>query len=122
MRGMVLSDYLSQDGIGHYFGQEFKTFLTSFTDEEDVAVYAERIKAMCETNGESLEISYDHLAKSKPVLAYVVSNSPAEALRIFDRFAMDVTLDIFPHYDDIRQEIHVRISDLPEPENLRDLR
>jgi DNA replication licensing factor MCM2 len=115
-------DYISQDGVAQYFEREFKSFLTSFTDEEGVAVYAERIKAMCESNGESLDVSYLHLSKTKPTLGYVVSNAPAEALRIFDRVAMDVTLDIFAHYDEIRQEIHVRISELPYPENLRDLR
>lgn len=73
-------------------------------------------------NGESLEVSYLHLAEIKANLAFYVANAPAEVLKIFDVVALEVVLSGFEEYDQIKSEIHVRITDLPICETLRDLR
>ena len=39
-------------------------------------------------NSELLEVSYLHLALSKPILAYFLNNSPAAMLTIFDEVAL----------------------------------
>ena len=39
-----------------------------------------------------------------------------------DSAAKDVTLSMFPQYEHITREIHVRITDLPLIEELRSLR
>ena len=39
-----------------------------------------------------------------------------------DSAAKDVTLSLFPQYERITREIHVRITDLPLIEELRSLR
>jgi DNA replication licensing factor MCM2 len=73
-------------------------------------------------NAESLEVSYLHLALSKPILAYFLTNSPTGMLTIFDQVALDAILVYYPNYERIHAEIHVRISDLPLSTSLRDLR
>lgn len=73
-------------------------------------------------NSESLEVSYLHLAASKPILAYFLANSPQSLLSIFDTCALDAILLYYPNYQEIRDEIHVRITNLPTASSLRDLR
>jgi len=73
-------------------------------------------------NSESLEVSYLHLALSKPILAYFLNNSPAAMLTIFDEVALAAILVYYPNYERIHSEVHVRITDLPLSSSLRDLR
>jgi DNA replication licensing factor MCM2 len=73
-------------------------------------------------NSESLEVSYLHLALSKPILAYFLTNSPAAMLAIFDEVALAAILVYYPNYERIHSEVHVRITDLPLSSSLRDLR
>lgn len=63
-----------------------------------------------------------HLAISKPILAYFLTNSPTAMLEIFDEVALTAILVHFPSYKRIHSEVHVRIADLPLSLTLRDLR
>ena len=88
-------------------------------------IYAQRTKqidASPSDNSESLEVSYLHLALSKPILAYFLTNSPAAMLEIFDEVALAAILVYYPNYERIHSEVHVRIADLPLSSSLRDLR
>jgi DNA replication licensing factor MCM2 len=67
-------------------------------------------------------VSYLHLALSKPILAYFLTNSPAAMLEIFDEVALAAILVYYPNYERIHSEVHVRIADLPLSSSLRDLR
>ena len=67
-------------------------------------------------------MSYLHLAVSKPILAYFLTNSPAAMLTIFDEVALNAILVYYPSYERIHSEVHVRIADLPLSSSLRDLR
>ncbi|TPX64282.1 hypothetical protein SpCBS45565_g06016 [Spizellomyces sp. 'palustris'] len=117
-----LNEWVVMEGPRQTIKREFHHFLTSFVNENGESVYGERIKAMCEANGESLEVSYLHLAETKANLAFYVANAPVEVLKIFDVVALEVVLSGFEEYDQIKSEIHVRITDLPVCETLRDLR
>jgi DNA replicative helicase MCM subunit Mcm2 (Cdc46/Mcm family) len=55
-------------------------------------------------------------------LAYFLANSPSDMLKIFDSVAFEVILSMYPEYDNIQNEIFVRITDLPISYTLRDLR
>lgn len=77
---------------------------------------------MISVNSESLEVSYIHLANSRPILAYFLANSPQPMLALFDAVALDAILLYYPSYDRIHSEIHVRITELPTSLSLRDLR
>ncbi|KAJ3049917.1 MCM DNA helicase complex subunit [Rhizophlyctis rosea] len=117
-----LNEYVVMEGPRQAIRNDFYHFLTSFVDDNGDSVYGARIKAMCEANGESLEVSYMHLAQQKPNLAYFLTDAPSEVLEILDIVALDVVLTGFPEYSSIKSEVHVRITDLPIVDVLRDLR
>ena len=122
VKASSLNDWIVQPAVTRTVFNQFKSFLTEYTDENGVSVYGTRVRTLGRVNAESLEVSYDHLAASKAILAYFLANAPAETLEIFDRVAMDVTLLHYPDYERIHSEIHVRISDLPVHYTLRQLR
>ena len=71
------------------------------------------MKKMCEENRASFEVDYSILASECQVLAYFLPEAPTEVLSIFDEAAKGVVLSMFPKYEAIAKEIHVRITDLP---------
>ncbi|KAI8924077.1 MCM2/3/5 family-domain-containing protein [Entophlyctis helioformis] len=117
-----LNEFVMMEGPRRAIKKAFHSFLTSYVNEKGESVYGERLKAMCEAEGQSLEIDFNHLHNTDATLAYFVVNTPAELLKIFDAVAMEVVLTGFEDYDKICSEIHVRVANLPVVETLRDLR
>ncbi|RDA84720.1 hypothetical protein CP532_5251 [Ophiocordyceps camponoti-leonardi (nom. inval.)] len=117
-----LTEWLALSPVQKTIKREFKAFLTSYTDANGESVYGNRIRTLGEVNAESLEVSYNHLADSKAILAYFLANAPSEMLKLLDEVTMDVVLLHYPDYELIRSEIHVRILDLPVHHTLRQLR
>lgn len=120
--GHTLSEILAIDKFRRWIARDYQRFLTTFTDDQGHSVYHGRIRAMCAANLESLEVSYVHLMEANAFLAKLVANCPAETLAIFDEATMRIVLRLFEEYDKIRSEIHVRITDFPSMDQLRDLR
>ena len=75
-------------------------------------------------NKSSIVVDYNHLAQLEhlQVLAFFLPEAPEEMLAILDEGVKDVVLSIFPLYDRIASDIHVRIAELPLMEDLRSLR
>lgn len=73
-------------------------------------------------NKSSFELDYNKLASEEHVLAYFLPEAPLEMLAIFDEATKDIVLAMFPQYERIAKEIHVRITDLPLVEDIRSLR
>lgn len=111
--------------------------MATYTDTNGHKIYIERIQNMCIANKESLCINYSHLSIANPRLAIWVADVPTEMLKIFDEVAYQgknclfmkmisiyykAVLEMFPEYGKISQEIHVRITDLPISDSLRDIR
>ncbi|TPX32369.1 hypothetical protein SmJEL517_g04518 [Synchytrium microbalum] len=117
-----ISAFVQMNGPRNAIKREFGHFLNTVVDEGGQSVYGLRIKAMAEANGESLEVDYNHLQSNKAILAYYLSDSPNEMLKIFDEVALEMTVSMFVHYKEIQKEIHVRITNLPSVDSLRDLR
>ncbi|KAF8210367.1 DNA replication licensing factor cdc19 [Mycena galopus ATCC 62051] len=122
MKAKSIVEWIAIDNVRRSIIKHFRLFLTTYTDERGDSVYGQRIRALGENNSESLEVSYLHLAVSKPILAYFLTNAPVGMLEIFDEVALDAILVYFPSYERIHNEIHVRICDLPLSSSLRDLR
>ena len=120
--GLSLMEILGRNDYRKRITRDYQRFLTTFTDEQGHSVYHARIKAMCAANQESLQVSYQHLLESNAFLAKLVANCPAPTLEIFDEATMRIVLQIFEEYDRIRPAIHVRITDFPAVDHLRDLR
>ena len=117
-----ITEWVTLPSVVRTIAREFRSFLTEYTDDQGTSVYGTRIRTLGEINSESLEVSYDHLASTKAILAYFLANAPAEMLKIFDKAAFEVVRLHYPNYELIHPEIHVRISDLPIQYSLRKLR
>ncbi|KAG2218110.1 hypothetical protein INT45_002360, partial [Circinella minor] len=122
VKNATIGEWVSLEAPRRAAKREFKNFLQTYVDENGTSVYGERIRDMGERNRESFEVNYEHLTQSKPVLAYFLANSPIALLKIFDEIALEVTLLQFPEYERIHREIHIRITDLPTVNTLRELR
>ncbi|EXJ63982.1 minichromosome maintenance protein 2 [Cladophialophora yegresii CBS 114405] len=117
-----ITEWVTVPSVMKTIAREFKSFLTEYIDANGTSVYGTRIRTLGEVNSESLEVSYDHLASTKAILAYFLANAPSEMLKIFDKAAFEVVRLHYPNYELIHPEIHVRISDLPVQYTLRQLR
>lgn len=76
----------------------------------------------CTANKESLILSWVQLAEQVPVLAAWVADAPSEMLPILDEVTMLEVKLLFPEYQQIHPEVHVRIADLPVVDSIRDIR
>ncbi|KAG6845873.1 MCM DNA helicase complex subunit [Tephrocybe sp. NHM501043] len=122
IKAKSIVEWIANERVRRSIVRHFRQFLMTYVDEQGASVYGQRIRNLGETNSESLEVSYLHLANSKPILAYFLTNSPTTMLEIFDEVALNAILVYFPSYKRIHSEVHVRIADLPLSSSLRDLR
>uniref|UniRef100_A0A8C5PQY1 DNA replication licensing factor MCM2 n=1 Tax=Leptobrachium leishanense TaxID=445787 RepID=A0A8C5PQY1_9ANUR len=122
MKGHTVREWVSMAATRLEIFHRFKNFLRTHVDEHGHNVFKEKISDMCKENRESLVVNYEDLAAREHVLAYFLPEAPAEMLKIFDEAAKEVVLVMYPKYDRIAKEIHVRISHLPLVEELRSLR
>jgi DNA replication licensing factor MCM2 len=117
-----LREYLQMEAIRLCVGRKFRDFLTDFKDANGHRVYVDRINSLCLQNRESLEVKFAHLAKQYAILAIYIIDAPKEMLEIFDRVARLVILRLYPDYDRIHAQIHVRMTELPVLDTLRGIR
>nr|XP_033781783.1 DNA replication licensing factor MCM2 isoform X3 [Geotrypetes seraphini] len=122
MKGHTVREWVSMAATRLEIYNRFRNFLRTHVDERGHNVFKEKISDMCKENKESLVVNYEDLAAREHVLAYFLPEAPAEMLKIFDEAAKEVVLVMYPKYDRIAREIHVRISHLPLVEELRSLR
>ncbi|KZT24251.1 MCM-domain-containing protein [Neolentinus lepideus HHB14362 ss-1] len=122
IKAKSIIEWIANDRVRRSIVKHFRHFLMTYVDEHGASVYGQRIRSLGENNSESLEVSYLHLALSKPILAYFLTNSPSAMLEIFDEVALTAILVYYPNYERIHSEVHVRITDLPLITSLRDLR
>ncbi|XP_023215123.1 DNA replication licensing factor mcm2-like isoform X2 [Centruroides sculpturatus] len=122
MRGHTVREWVSMIGPRTEIYNRFKNFLRTFVDSRGHNLYREKIRQMCEENRQSFEVDYNAIASEEQVLAYFLPEAPTEMLQIFDETAKDVVLGMFPQYERIAKDIHVRITDLPLIEEIRSLR
>lgn len=121
-KGLTVKEWVSMLGPRTEISNRFKSFLRTFVDPKGQYIYRERIKRMCEQNQSSFVITYTDLASSQHVLAYFLPEAPFQMLEIFNAVAKEMVLSIFPWYERVTTEIHVRISELPLIEELRTFR
>lgn len=67
-------------------------------------------------------VEFPNLAHKAEVLAYFLPDAPMEVLQIFDEVAKEIVLSMYPSYERVTNEIHVRIADIPLIEELRSFR
>ncbi|KAL1662397.1 MCM-domain-containing protein [Schizophyllum commune] len=122
IKAKSIVEWIANERVARSIMRHFRQFLMTYVDDNGSSVYGMRIRNLGETNAESLEISYLHLAESKPILAYFLTNCPSSMLELFDQVALEAILVYYPMYRRIHSEVHVRVADLPLSSTLRDLR
>ncbi|KIP06418.1 hypothetical protein PHLGIDRAFT_90875 [Phlebiopsis gigantea 11061_1 CR5-6] len=122
IKAKSIAEWIANERVRRSIVRNFRQFLMTYVDDNGASVYGQRIRNLGENNSESLEVSYLHLAMSKPILAYFLTNSPSAMLTIFDEVALNAILVYYPSYERIHSEVHVRVTDLPLSSSLRDLR
>ncbi|KAI0047520.1 MCM-domain-containing protein [Auriscalpium vulgare] len=122
VKAKSIVEWIANDRVRRSIVKHFRQFLMTYVDDHGSSVYGQRIRNLGENNSESLEVSYMHLALSKPILAYFLTNCPTAMLVILDEVALSAIVVYYPNYERIHSEVHVRITDLPLGSSLRDLR
>ncbi|XP_037780899.1 DNA replication licensing factor mcm2-like [Penaeus monodon] len=122
MKGHSVREWVSMLGPRTEIYNRFKNFLRTYVNDKGNNLFKDKIRQMCEENKSSFEVDYNIIVSEEQVLAYFLPEAPTEMLEIMDSAAKDVTLSMFPQYERITREIHVRITDLPLIEELRSLR
>lgn len=121
-KGHSIKEWVSMLGPRTEISNRFKSFLRTFVDEKGQHTYRDRIRRMCEHNKSSFTAVFSELANHQHVLAYFLPEAPLQMLEIFDIVAKEMVLSMFPSYERVTTEIHVRISELPLIEELRTFR
>ncbi|XP_076673619.1 DNA replication licensing factor Mcm2 [Andrena cerasifolii] len=121
-KGHSVKEWVSMLGPRTEISNRFKSFLRTHTNAKGQYMYKERIRHMCESNQSSFTMEFPILASKEHVLAYFLPEAPFQMLEIFDAVAKDLVLTIFPSYERVTSEIHVRISELPLIEEIRTFR
>jgi DNA replication licensing factor MCM2 len=125
-----LREWIAQERTRREIQRRFRAFLRHFSEDEDPTerrrrgkgIYEQKIRTMCAANLSTLQVSYIHLSTAEPSLGIWLHEAPKDMLDVLNEAATRHTLMLFPSYNAIKKEIHVRISDLPILDSLRDLR
>lgn len=139
-KGHDIKDWVVQVGPRTEIANRFKNFIRTFVNSKGQYIYKEKIRRMCENNQvkisfwlqvfaigmfffqSSFTVEFTNLVKKVPVLAFFLPEAPFPMLEIFDEVARNMVLAMYPSYDRVTNEIHVRISELPLIEELRTFR
>lgn len=120
-KGHSIKEWVALLGPRTEISNRFKSFLRTYV-EKGQHIYRDRIRRMCEQNKSSFTVVFSELAHHQHVLAYFLPEAPLQMLEIFDKVAKEMVLSIFPTYERVTTEVHVRIAELPLIEELRTFR
>lgn len=121
-------EFLSSDAVKYEVVERtvkfFKTFVAQprAGDKTTYLAYVAKVNDMCSRNLQSLHVSYIDLSSAQPQLAILLAEHPKILLPYLDLAAKRVCHERFPDYYKIHPKVFVRITHLPSPESLRDLR
>lgn len=121
-KGHSIKEWVTMLGPRTEIANRFRSFLRNTVNSRGNFVYKDKIRRMCESNYSSFEVEFPILASKENVLAFFLPEAPLEMLEIFDEVAKGFVLTIYPSYERVTKEIHVRISELPLIEELRTFR
>uniref|UniRef100_A0A8D8WMM2 DNA replication licensing factor MCM2 n=2 Tax=Cacopsylla melanoneura TaxID=428564 RepID=A0A8D8WMM2_9HEMI len=121
-RGYSIREWVTMLAPRTEIKNRFKNFLRNYCTSKGQYIYKDKIKKMCEHNHASFTVEFQILANKENALAYFLPDAPLEMIAIFDEVAKELVLSMYPSYERVTTEIHVRISDLPLIEDIRTFR
>lgn len=115
-------DWVLQPNVMNKIRSEFKAFLSEYTDDNGMSVYGSRIKALGQENKQSLEVNFPHLKEAKTQVAILLALCPEKILEYFNEVARAAVMEYYADYNEIHEDIYVRLLDFDVPKTLRLLR
>lgn len=125
-----LREWIAQDRTRREIQRRFRTFLKHYQGPQHPdndsrrgnGMYEQKIRNMCASNQSSLHISYMHLMEAQPIISLWLGDAPKDMFLVLNEAVTRHTLMLFPSYNAIKVEIHVRVADFPVVNSLRELR
>jgi DNA replication licensing factor MCM2 len=128
-----LSEWLKHSNVRKEVQRRFKRFLRSFDPAPREAgerggrsrkAYSAAMQHMVIYNEQSLDIDFQHLTNDEKTMqiAIWIADCPREMLDILNQALREEVLRRFPHNDEIKEELFVRVHNLPVTDSLRELR
>jgi DNA replication licensing factor MCM2 len=117
-----LVEWIAMEPTRKEIKRRFRRLLFEFSDSGGNAIYPLKIQAMCADNKQSLPVSFQHISHMDTTIVLWLADCPKPMLEIFDEEAYQVVIYLFPEYGQVHSEVHVRITDLPIFDKIRDLR
>ncbi|KAK5650844.1 hypothetical protein RI129_001873 [Pyrocoelia pectoralis] len=121
-KGYSIKEWVSMIGPKTEIGNRFKNFIRTYVNAKGQYEYKDGIRKMCENNESSFVVEFPTLAREQHVLALFLPEAPTPMLEIFSKVAKEIVLSMYPSYERVTSEVHVRISELPLIEELSVLR
>ncbi|KAH3688721.1 hypothetical protein WICPIJ_000321 [Wickerhamomyces pijperi] len=119
--GTVL-EWVLQPNVRNKIQSEFRSFLSEYTDDNGTSVYGSRIKALGRENKQSLEVDFPHLRESKAQVAILLGICPEKVLEYFNTVAREAVMEYYADYNEIHNNIYVRVISFDTAKTLRQLR
>jgi len=121
-KGRPYREWVQLSGPRREIKNRFKNFLRTYVDEKGENYFLGVIRNMCSNNRSSFEVPYYLMTGDYQILAFFFLNAPIEMIQILDEAAREIVLKLYPYYDLVTPEVHVRLTDIPILEELRSLR
>jgi len=62
---------------------------------------------MCQSNKTSFEVTYGHISLKMPTLAIWIAEHPSGVIPILNSVAYELTLEIYPLYEQMSKDVYV---------------
>ncbi|EGR31577.1 mcm2-3-5 family protein, putative [Ichthyophthirius multifiliis] len=115
--------WIKEETTVRFIRKTFRKFLLNFRlNDSKNFIYIDKINEMCQKNKSSLEINYTHLYDKLPTIALWIIQEPMIIFPYLNDVAFEVVRRFYPTYSDIHPEVHIRITEYPVEDHIRNLR
>ena len=77
---------------------------------------------MCKENRQSLLVDYQDLSQTIKTIAYWIFETPSLIMGFLNHVVLEIACKMYPGYNEIQEEIQVKIENFPLEEKIRELR
>ncbi|MCQ2817571.1 MAG: ATP-binding protein [archaeon] len=117
-----IGEWLQQPHSIRFIRNTFTKLLKQKKDAEGNTIYERKLVDVCKANKVSLEVNFNHIHEFAPSLANYLVSYPEIVLPYLDDVAFELTGELFPNFQNISDQVFIRITDFPNEIELRYLR
>lgn len=124
VQGNSIADWVAREDVRRFVQRKFRRFLETFSSKEALykKVYRDNLDTMVAANLCSLHLDYVQWMDSCPELAIWLADAPQALLDVLKEEANAFVLRHHPNYKKIYDTIHLRITNLPLEDKIRNIR